>query len=268
MGHDGVMSAAPVLTFVSSPEHPRSDQTPRIAREVVAANRSTGIEFDVLDVDTDSKRIRSLGVIQLPALLLHVEGVERGRLVGPRSHRAVLHMVLPEIYDTDTALAELRRQLDSPGEQFPRRVLKRHERVGKAARIALLAEVPLFATLGKRQLGEVAAAADELVVDGRSVVIRQGEPGDACYIVASGSLIVHRGERRVAAIGSGDFVGEMALLDGGDRTATVTAAERCVLLVIDRATFSTMLQRSPALAISMLEVLSARLRRANASLSD
>ena len=262
------MSAAPVLSFVRSDDQPQSDRTPQIVREVIAANRSTGIRLEVLDVDTDSRRIRALGVIQVPALLLRLDGVERGRLIGAQSHRAVLHMVLPEIYDTDAALAELRRQLDSPGEQFPRRVLKRHERIGKTARIALLAEVPLFSTLKKRQLREVAAAADELVLDGGSVVIHQGEPGDACYVVASGSLLVDLDKRRVATIGPGDFVGEMALLDGGDRTATVTAAERCILLAIDRATFSTMLQRSPALAIAMLEVLSARLRRADASLTD
>ncbi len=171
-------------------------------------------------------------------------------------------------HDEEGAERELRRQLDSPGEQFPRRVLKRHERVGKAARIALLAEIPIFSTLTKRQLGEVAAAADELVVLPDSVVVREGDPGHACFVVAGGSLVVHRRKRRVATIGPGDFVGEMSLLDGGERTATVTARERCVLLVLDRATFSAMLQQSPALAIAMLEVLSARLRSANAKLTD
>ena len=55
----------------------------------------------------------------------------------------------------------------------------------------------------------------------------------------------------MATIGPGDFVGEISLFDGGVRTATVTAAERCVLLVLDRATFTTMLRQSPSLAIAM-----------------
>lgn len=263
------MSAAPVLTFVSSIDQPQGDHTLRIASEVVAANRLTGIELEVLDVDTDSRRIRALRVIQLPALVLHVDGVERGRLVGPRSLRSVLHMVLPEVYpEHEEAVAALRRQLDSPGERFPRRVLKRHERVGKGARVELLAEVPLFSTMGRRQLAEVAAAADEVAVDAGSVLIRQGEPGSACYLVAIGSLTVHRGRRQVSEIGPGDFVGEMALLDGGERTATVTATERCVLLALDRDTFTTVLRHSPSLAISMLEVMSSRLRRTDARISD
>ena len=257
-----------VLTFVLADDHPQSEHMSRIVRTVVAANRSTGLTLEVVDVDDDSSRARALGIIQLPALVVATEGVERGRLVGPQSHRAVLHMVLPEIHDAVTAETELRRQLESPGEHFPRRVLKRHERIGKAARIAMLADVPLFATLTKRQLGEVAAAADEFVVDAESVVIRQGDPGDAYFIVASGALLVHRGGRRVATIGPGDFVGEISLLDGGERTATVTATERCVLLVLDRATFTTMLRQSPSLAIAMLEVLSARLRDTDAKLTD
>jgi hypothetical protein len=262
------MTSTPVLTFVRASDHPQSDHMSKIARAVIADNRSTGVVLQVLDVDTDSERVRALGVIQLPAVLIEVEGVERGRLVGPQSHRAVLYMVLPELHDAAAAERELRRQLDSPGEHFPRRVLKRHERVGKAARIALLAQVPLFAALTGKQLADVAAAADELVVDAGSVLVRKGDPGHACFVVASGSLLVHRGTRRVAAIGPGDFVGEMSLLDGGERTATVTATERCVLLVLDRATFSAMLRQSPALAIAMLEELSARLRRTDGQLTD
>ena len=263
------VSAVPVLTFVSATDQPEPDHVSRILRDVIAANRATGIELEVLDVDADARRVRALGVIQIPALVLHVEGVERGRLAGQRSHRSVLHMVLPEIYsDDDEAVAALRRQLDSPGERFPRRVLKRHERVGKAARRELLGNVALFSTMRGRQLGELAEMMDELVVDAGGVVIRQGEPGTACYVVATGSLTVDRGKRRLAKIGPGEFVGEMALLDGGERTATVTAAERCVLLALDRDTFTAMLQHTPSLAISMLEALSSRLRRADARISD
>ncbi|MDX2381318.1 MAG: cyclic nucleotide-binding domain-containing protein [Acidimicrobiia bacterium] len=264
----GVLSGTHVLTFVTASNHPQSDHMAKVLREVITENRSTGLTLDQLDVDLESERARALGVIQLPAILISTESIERGRLVGPQSHRAVLHMVLPEIYDEATAETELRRQLNSPGEQFPRRVLKRHERIGKTARVALLAAVPLFATLTKRQLAEVAAAADELVVEPETIVIRQGDPGDACFIVASGSLLVRRGTRPVATIGAGDVVGEMSLLDGGERTATVTASERCVLLVLDRPTFAATLQHSPALAIRMLEVLSTRLRRTDAKLTD
>lgn len=263
------VSTGPVLTYVSSVDDPQSERMAKVVRDVVRENRATGVELNLLDVDAESAHIRTLGVIRSPALILHCDGVERGRLVGAQSHRAVLHMLLPELHrDPNDAVVELRRQLEAPGEQFPRRVLKRHERIGKAARVEMLARVPLFATMAKKQLAEVGAAADELVVDAGSTLMREDEPGDAFFVVADGSMDVRRRRRLVATIGPGDFVGEMSLLDGGSRTATVTATERCVLLVLDRSTFTAMLQGSPSLAISMLEVLSTRLRQADASLTD
>jgi hypothetical protein len=263
------MSAGLVLTFVHSADDPQSERMAEVVRDVIRANRATGLEVEHLDVDSEFDDILKLGVMQSPALVLHCDGVERGRLLGAQSHRAVLHMVLPEIHsDPDVALMELRRQLKAPGEQFPRRVLKRHERIGKAARVEMLRKVPLFATMAKKQLAEIGAAADEFVVDAGSVVMRENDPGDTCFVVALGSMDVHRRGRRLATMGPGDVVGEMSLLDGGPRTATVTATERCVLLALDRPTFATMLQRSPSLAISMLEVLSTRLRGADARLTD
>ena len=258
-----------MLIFVNSASDPQSERMAKVVRDVIRANSAAGLEVEHLDVDRDFDDILKLGVIQSPMLVLHCDGVERGRLVGTQSHRAVLHMVLPEIHsDPDVALMELRRQLKAPGEQFPRRVLKRHERIGKAARVEMLRKVPLFAPMAKKQLAEIGAAADEFVVDDGSVVMREGDPGDTCLVVAAGSMDVHRRGRRLATIGPGDVVGEMSLLDGGPRTATVTAAGRCVLLALDRPTFAMMLQRSPSVAVSMLEVLSTRLRRADARLTD
>lgn len=263
------MSVGPVLIYVSSVDDPQSERMTKVIGEVARANRAAGLELTHLDVDQDSASIRALGVIQSPAVILQCDGVERGRLVGTQSHRAVLHMVLPEVHgDPDDAVAELRRQLEAPGEQFPRRVLKRHERIGKAARVGMLRELPLFATMTRKQLAEVGAAADEVVVDAGSIIMREGEPGRAFFVVAAGSIDVRRRGRRVATIGPGDFVGEMSLLDGGSRNATVTALERCVLLALDRPTFMAMLRSSPSLAISMLEVLSTRLRQTGADLTD
>lgn len=247
----------------------RSVQMRDVVREVFRANRPAALVLEEVDIDDSPSRARQLGVMEYPAVIFSCDGVERGRLEGVQSRRAVLHMLLPELHQhADMALQELRRQLDSPGEHFPRKVLKRHERVGKAARLTMMRRVPLFTPLSKRNLARLGAAADEVVLDAGSTLLREGEAGDACYMVATGSLSVRRGRRKVAALGSGDFVGEMSLLDGGPRTATVTADERCVLLALDREAFRAMLAYSPELAISMLEVMSARLRAADARLSD
>ncbi|MGI9621911.1 MAG: thioredoxin family protein, partial [Acidimicrobiales bacterium] len=92
---------APVLTFVSAVSHPPSQQLAKVVGQVITANRSRGIRLDQIDVDADGKLARELGVLSYPAVILTVGGVERARLVGPQSRRAVLHAVLPELYGPD-----------------------------------------------------------------------------------------------------------------------------------------------------------------------
>lgn len=255
------MAEDALLTFVSAVDHAPSTQMASVVRDVVTANRGAGLRLEHVDVDTDPERVVELGVMSYPALVLHVHGQQRGCLTGAQSKRAVLQLVLPEIHDDDNdALLELRRQLDSPGEDFPRRVLKRRERVTKKARVAMLGAVDLFGSLTKRQLAAIGAVADELVVDAGGVVTEQGRPGDQFFVVVDGSLTVRRNGRKIAVLASGDCFGEMSLLDGGPRSATVTAEQRCVLLAIDRMAFQSVLHASPELAIALLEVLSLRAR--------
>lgn len=254
------MGSGAVLTFVSCEDDARSAQVAQVVSDVIEDNRAAGLQAETIDVDQSPERAVALGVMESPTVILTCDGVERGRMSGTASHRALLHMILPELYrDPDVALGELRRQLDSPGEHFPRRVLKRHERIGKAARVTMLRNVPLFGSLSKRDLAKLGNAASEVVLDAGSTLMREGEPGDACWVVADGSLSVRRGRRTVNHLGPGDVVGEMALLYGGPRTATVTADERCVLLSLDRKVFRASLTHSPELALALLEEMSQRL---------
>ncbi len=254
------MGSGAVLTFVSCAGDARSEQVAHIVGDVVKANRSAGLRLEAVDIDEDPARAVQLGLLECPAVVLTCAGTERGRLEGSTSHRALLHMILPELHpDPEVALAELRAQLDSPGEHFPRRVLKRHERIGKAARTAMLRKVPLFASLSKRDLTKLAGAATEVVLDAGSTLMREGEPGDACWVVAHGTVSIRRKRRTVTHLVPGDVVGEMALLYGAPRTATVIADERCILLALDREAFRAILAHSPDLALALLEVMSQRL---------
>ena len=254
------VSAGVEITFVSAIDHAPSRQLAVVLRDVLAANRKAGLRLDHVDVDSEATRVRELGLQSYPAVVVSKDGFERGRLLGAHSHRAVLQLLLPELYDDNDALLELRRQLDSPGEDFPRRVLKRRERVGKAARLEMLANVSLFESLTRRQLQAVAALADDLVVDEDALVVEQGTDGDQFFMVVTGGLTVRRNGRKVASCGPGDCVGEMSLLDGGPRTATVTADQRTVLLTLDRMTFRGLLLDAPDVAVALLQTLSERLR--------
>ncbi|MGI9623236.1 MAG: cyclic nucleotide-binding domain-containing protein, partial [Acidimicrobiales bacterium] len=163
-------------------------------------------------------------------------------------------------YGPDQALTQLRRQLDSPGEDFPKRVLRRRERVSKAARVEMLGSVGLFQGLSKRHTEAIAKVADDVVIEPGSVLIEEGSEGDQFFIVVTGELSVQRRGATLARCCPGECFGEMSLLDGGPRSATVTAETVSVLLSLDRSAFTAVLLDNPSVSVALLELLSSRIR--------
>lgn len=94
---------------------------------------------------------------------------------------------------------------------------------------------------------------------------KQGSVGMEAFVVVTGSADVSIDGKTVATVGPGEFVGEMALLDGGPRVATVTANETMSVLVLNRGEFTRVLETAPHIAIRMLEDLGRRLREAEAA---
>jgi CRP/FNR family cyclic AMP-dependent transcriptional regulator len=134
-----------------------------------------------------------------------------------------------------------------------------------ASWLNVLAEVPLFAGLSQRHLRKVAASAQVVRLhDGRPIT-RAGEAGDAFFVVLDGEVSVERPGVKALMLGMGSFFGEMALLDGGPRTATVAAKGPVVCLTISRSRFLKLLRAEPAIAIAMVEELARRLRAVQAS---
>jgi hypothetical protein len=246
------------LTFVGCAGQPASDHVASIVRRVERANRGAGLVVEVLDADVDTGRVSALEAWITPTVVVSVGGRERARITGPCSHRALLHEVLPVLHDHDRAVQELRRQLDSPGEQLPS--TRGGRRRGRGLRADLLGDVALFSSLTKAQLRHIAEVCDEAVFESGAVVMEQGEPGDEMFVVVDGLLEVRRGGRRVATLSAGDHVGEMSLLDDLPRSATVRALDDVTLLVIDRPTFRSLLVTMPEIAVALLAALSQRLR--------
>ena len=127
-------------------------------------------------------------------------------------------------------------------------------------KIDLLADVPLFRSLPKKQLQAIARAADEVEVDAGAVLAEQGELGSAFYVIVTGQATVRRNGRKLATLGRGDFFGEMSLLDQEPRSATVAMDTDGVLLEIHRRQFSGLLDESPALTRNLLKEMSRRVR--------
>jgi CRP/FNR family transcriptional regulator, cyclic AMP receptor protein len=128
----------------------------------------------------------------------------------------------------------------------------------------VLGTVPLFAGLSRRHLSKVAGAGRISRFHDRTAIVRAGEPGDTLYVVLDGEARVRVRGAPELTLGTGSFFGEMALLDGGPRSATVVADGPVVCLAITQARFAKVLRAEPTIAIAMLRELAARLRTAHA----
>jgi len=122
----------------------------------------------------------------------------------------------------------------------------------------------LFSDLQADELLALAALCEEVEIAPGARVFTEHEPGDALYVVVTGRVAVERGDRMLAEIGEGDCFGELALLDDGPRSATVTAVERTELLRIVRDDFLDMLTLYPGVGRAVLEILARRLRETHA----
>src|SRR5881396_736287 len=113
-------------------------------------------------------------------------------------------------------------------------------------RVEALAAVPLFGIIGRQQIEELAGFFVELSYQSGDTVCREGEQGDALFVVLSGELDVLGGDGRVInRLGPGEVLGEMSLLHGGTRAATVTVARSARLLALDRSAFERFLLPNP-----------------------
>jgi CRP/FNR family cyclic AMP-dependent transcriptional regulator len=133
--------------------------------------------------------------------------------------------------------------------------------VARDEKLDLLSRIPLFSGLDQRRLQRVGMLADEVDVPAGKRLMRQGESGSEMMVIISGSVAVERDGQRLNTLGAGDFFGEIALLDGGPRTATVTAEEPSRLLVVTHREFHSLLDEFPEVAGQVLTALAHRIRR-------
>jgi CRP-like cAMP-binding protein len=130
-------------------------------------------------------------------------------------------------------------------------------------KIEHLSKVQMFSSLNKRELRLLAKAADVFTLKAGTEIVTEGSPGHEFYLVLSGRAVVRRHGRKIATLGPGQYFGELALLDRGPRSATVTAETDVELAIISQREFFGILNQVPALAQKLLVSMAGRLREAD-----
>jgi CRP-like cAMP-binding protein len=131
--------------------------------------------------------------------------------------------------------------------------------------VDLLAAVGLFSRCSRGELKTIARHAETVRLEPEVVLTRQGDAGDAFYVVLDGTASVAVDGEVVNRLGPGDWFGELALLDGEPRTATVTSEDDLEVAVLGVRMFRTLLREFPDLAAQMLAGLAGALREARGS---
>ena len=131
----------------------------------------------------------------------------------------------------------------------------------------VLEAVPLFEGLSHKQLRKVADLADVARFMAGATLVKQGVVGDSFYVVLTGQAKVIANKRTLNRLLPGDHFGEISLLDGGPRSASVVAETEMTLVIITQKDFLAMLRKDPEITVCLLEGMARTVRRLDRSLA-
>jgi CRP/FNR family transcriptional regulator, cyclic AMP receptor protein len=129
----------------------------------------------------------------------------------------------------------------------------------------VLALVPMFRGLSRRQLKNLAGYCEVGDYMAGAAVVKKGDPGDAFYVVLTGQAKVTDGKRFLVRLLPGDHFGEIGVVDGGPRTASVTTETPSTLLILTREKFRAAMLDDPELALHMMGEIARMFRRVSSS---
>jgi len=127
-----------------------------------------------------------------------------------------------------------------------------------------LVSVPLFSACSKKELQAVSRASDEVTLPAGKTLCEQGAIGREAFVIVGGTAEVRRNKRKVATLGPGACVGELALLDHKPRTASVIAATDLTVLVIGAREFAGIVDNVPSISHKLMRSLASRVRELDA----
>ena len=131
----------------------------------------------------------------------------------------------------------------------------------------VLAGVPLFQGLSSKHLRRIRDLAEPADYMAGASLVKQGTEGDGFFVILEGLAKVVVGTRTINRLMPGDYFGEISLLDGGARTASVVSETPMKVLLIERSRFLKLLKEEGAIAVGLLEGLAMAIRRTDRSLA-
>jgi CRP/FNR family transcriptional regulator, cyclic AMP receptor protein len=130
-------------------------------------------------------------------------------------------------------------------------------------RLLFVRKVPIFQELRDDFLVRLASVMEELSFPSSHTIFTQGEEGRSLYVVSSGRVRVHIGDRDLVQLGEGTCFGEMSLFDAEPRSASVTTLEACDCLMLTQQQLYDAIDETPGVAINIIRLLSRRIRELN-----
>jgi len=130
-------------------------------------------------------------------------------------------------------------------------------------RLLFVRAVPIFKELRDDFLVRLASIMDELSFPARHTIFTQGQEGRSLYILVSGRVQVHIGDRELARLDKGACFGEMSVFDAEPRSASVTTIEACECLMLTQQQLYEAIEETPGIAVNIIRLLSRRIREQN-----
>ncbi len=130
-------------------------------------------------------------------------------------------------------------------------------------RLLFVRGVPIFQELRDDFLVRLASIMDELAFPTKHTIFTQGQEGRSLYIIVSGNVRVHLGDRELARLSQGACFGEMSVFDAEPRSASVTTTDPCECLMLTQQQLYEAIEETPGIAVNVIRLLSRRIREQN-----
>jgi CRP-like cAMP-binding protein len=127
-------------------------------------------------------------------------------------------------------------------------------------KLELLKGTPLLAGLGRKDIEEVGRLVDEVDLRAGYVLMREGDIGREFFVIIDGQVRIDKGGSTIRTIGPGDFLGSIALVTEGPRTATATTETPCRLLVLNHGAFHQLMDQYPSIRLAVFEAMAKQIR--------